>query len=104
MIKKITPDTEVAFVSDPEWPVKQRDKTVTADHIQYWAYAALKAAPELARLAKMSMENFDDDLENRPMRHSLGRLHAEIKNLLKALESPPNFRKWEKWFDKQGKP
>lgn len=103
MLTKIMPDTEVAFVSDPAWPIGQRDKVVTAENLPYWAYAQLKAAPELARLAKMAAECLDDDLENRPMRHSIGRLHAEITHLLEALETPPKFRRWEQAFDKRQK-
>ena len=29
-------------------------------------------------LGRMAMENFDDDLENRPLRHAIGKLHAQL--------------------------
>lgn len=38
---------------------------------------------QLRGLLEKCMEVVDDDLENRPARHSLGKLHAELKKALK---------------------
>lgn len=43
--------------------------------------------PEMLDLLKLSMENFDDDLEERPMRHSIGKLYARIKHMLADSEA-----------------
>lgn len=37
---------------------------------------------ELRELAKLAMEVIDDDLEERPPRHSLGNLYARLKHIL----------------------
>lgn len=41
---------------------------------------------ELVRLAKMAAENFDDALEERPMRHSIGSLRARMLTTIAAME------------------
>lgn len=42
----------------------------------------LKKLGFMAELGRRSMENFDDDLEERPMRHSLGALHRQWEVVL----------------------
>ena len=41
-----------------------------------------------AELGRKSMENFDDDLEERPMRHALGALHRQWELFLGVIEKP----------------
>lgn len=48
----------------------------------------IAAAPELFELAKLCREIVDDDLENRPARHSLGNLHARLKTIIRNVETP----------------
>jgi hypothetical protein len=46
-------------------------------------------AGELFELAKLSRDIVDDDLENRPARHSLGSLHARLKHVISNCEKKP---------------
>jgi hypothetical protein len=46
----------------------------------------IAAAPELLELAKMAYENLDDDIENKPMRHSCGRLIAGLRAAIAKAE------------------
>ena len=47
----------------------------------------IAVAPELLELARIAADVVDDDLENRPARHSLGNLHARLRAAIrKATE------------------
>lgn len=45
----------------------------------------IAAAPELLELAKLCREIVDDSLEERAPRHSLGALHARLKNVINSV-------------------
>ena len=49
--------------------------------IEYAAHA-INQHEKLVELLRLAGENLEDDLEERPMRHSLGNLTARIKALL----------------------
>ncbi len=42
---------------------------------------------EIQELLQQSLDNFEDDIENRPMRHSIGNLIARLRTVLKNRRS-----------------
>jgi len=42
---------------------------------------------ELILLSRQALENFEDDIENKPMRHSCGRLIAMLKHALAKADT-----------------
>jgi len=53
-----------------------------SDEEAEYAAHAINQHEKLVELLRLAGENLEDDLEERPMRHSLGNLTARIKALL----------------------